>query len=45
LHIPLDNLGKIPPPKGDPSFGLKPVPDDLKYTYLDEKIYILLLLV
>jgi hypothetical protein len=30
-------LGKIPTPKGDPSFELKPLPDDLKYAYLDEK--------
>jgi hypothetical protein len=37
LHIPPDNLGKLPPPKGDPSFELKPLPDDLKYAYLDEK--------
>jgi hypothetical protein len=33
-------LGKIPPPKGDPSFELKSLPDDLKYVYLDEKEYI-----
>jgi hypothetical protein len=37
LHIPPDNLGKLPPPKEDPSFELKPLPDDLKYAYLDEK--------
>jgi hypothetical protein len=37
LRIPPNNLGKIPPPKGDPSFELKPLPDDLKYAYLDEK--------
>ena len=24
LHIPPDNLGVLPPPKGDPSFELKP---------------------
>jgi hypothetical protein len=30
-------LGKLPPPKEDPSFELKPLPDDLKYAYLDEK--------
>jgi hypothetical protein len=35
-HIPPDNLGELPPPKGDPSFELKPLPDDLKYAYLDE---------
>jgi hypothetical protein len=37
LHIPLDNLGELPPPKGDPSFELKPLPQELKYAYLDEK--------
>jgi hypothetical protein len=37
LHIPPDNLGKLPPPKEDPCFELKPLPDDLKYAYLDAK--------
>ena len=37
LHIPPDNLGVLPPPKGDPSFELKPLPENLKYAYLDEK--------
>jgi hypothetical protein len=37
LHIPPDNLGELPPPKGDPSFELKPLPQELKYAYLDEK--------
>ncbi len=37
LHIPPDNLGVLPPPKEDPSFELKPLPDDMKYAYLDEK--------
>jgi hypothetical protein len=37
LHIPPDDLGELPPPKGDPSFELEPLPDDLKYAYLDEK--------
>jgi hypothetical protein len=36
LHIPPDNLGELPPPKGDPSFELKPLPQELKYAYLDE---------
>jgi hypothetical protein len=27
----------LPPPKEDPSFELKPLPDDMKYSYLDEK--------
>jgi hypothetical protein len=37
LHIPPNNLGELPPPKGDPSFELKPLPQELKYAYLDEK--------
>ena len=37
MHIPPDNLGVLPPPKEDPSFELKPLPDDMKYAYLDEK--------
>jgi hypothetical protein len=37
LRIPPDTLGVLPPPKEDPSFELKPFPDDMKYTYLDEK--------
>jgi hypothetical protein len=45
LHIPPDNLGKLPPPKEDPSFELKPLPHDLKYVYLDEKnIYPIIIL-
>ena len=30
-------LGDPPPPKGDPVFKLKQLPDTLKYAYLDEK--------
>ena len=42
LHVEI--LGDPPPPKGDPVFELKPLPDTLKYAYLDEnKIYLLLL--
>ena len=37
LHIPPDNLGFLQPPKEDPSFELKHLPDDMKYAYLDEK--------
>jgi hypothetical protein len=37
LHIPHDNFGVLPPPKEDPSFELKHLPDDMKYAYLDEK--------
>ena len=35
LHV--ENLGDPPPPKGDPVFELKQLPDTLKYAYLDEK--------
>ena len=44
-NLPIESLGGPPPPKGDPLFELKQLPDTLKYAYLDEKIYILLLLV
>ena len=44
-NLPVKILGDPPPPKGDPLFELKPLPDNLKYAYLDEKKYILLLLV
>ena len=35
LHVEI--LGDPPPPKGDLVFELKPLPDTLKYAYLDEK--------
>ena len=35
LHVEI--LGDPPPPKGDPMFELKQLPDTLKYAYLDEK--------
>ncbi|KAI4986121.1 hypothetical protein ZWY2020_018751 [Hordeum vulgare] len=35
LHVEM--LGDPPPPKGDPVFELKQLPDTLKYAYLDEK--------
>ena len=35
LHVEI--LGDPPPPKCDPVFELKPLPDTLKYAYLDEK--------
>ena len=35
LHVEI--LGDPPPPKGDPVFELKPLPDTLKYAYLGEK--------
>ena len=36
-HLPVETLGGPPPPKGDPVFELKQLPDTLKYAYLDEK--------
>ena len=36
-NLPVEILGDPPPPKGDLMFELKPVPDTLKYAYLDEK--------
>ena len=44
-NLTIETLGGPPPPKGDPVFELKQLPDTLKYAYLDEKRYILLLLV
>ena len=35
LHV--ETLGGHPPPKGDPVFELKQLPDTLKYAYIDEK--------
>src|SRR6266511_3554336 len=36
-NLPIETLGGHPPPKGDPVFELKQLPDTLKYAYLDEK--------
>ena len=36
-NLPIETLGGRPPPKGDPVFELKQLPDTLKYAYLDEK--------
>ena len=36
-NLHLEILGDPPPPKGDPVFELKQLPDTLKYAYLDEK--------
>ena len=36
--MPVEILGDPPPPKDDPVFELKPLPDTLKYAYLDEKM-------
>jgi hypothetical protein len=44
-NLPMEDLGTTLPPKEDPVFDLKPLPDDLKYAYIDDKKHILLLLV
>ena len=36
-NLTVEIRGDPPPPKGDPVFELKPLPDTLKYAYLDEK--------
>ena len=36
-NLPIEILGYPPPPKGDPVFEHKPLPDTIKYAYLDEK--------
>ena len=36
-NLPVEILGDPPPPKGDPVSELKPLPNNLKYAYLDEK--------
>ena len=36
-NLPVEIIGDPPPPKGDPVFELKPLPDTLKYAYFDEK--------
>ena len=36
-NLCVEILGDPPPPKGDPVFELKPLPDILKYAYLDQK--------
>src|SRR3954469_6199052 len=43
-NLPVEILGDPAPPKGDPVFELKPLPDTLKYAYLDEKkIYLVII--
>src|SRR3954469_2750058 len=37
-NLPVEPLGILSQPKEDPVFDLKPLPDTLKYAYLDEKI-------
>jgi hypothetical protein len=36
-NLPLEDLGTTLPPKEDPVFDLKPLLDDLKYAYIDDK--------
>jgi hypothetical protein len=36
-NLPVEDLGTTLPPKEDPIFELKPLPDDLKYAYIDDK--------
>jgi hypothetical protein len=36
-NLPMQDLGTTLPPKEDPIFDLKPLPDDLKYAYIDDK--------
>ncbi|KAK1626725.1 hypothetical protein QYE76_001040, partial [Lolium multiflorum] len=35
--LPVEDLGTTPPPKEDPVFDLKPLPDDLKSAHIDDK--------
>ncbi|KAK1579822.1 hypothetical protein QYE76_018584, partial [Lolium multiflorum] len=35
--LPVEDLGTTPPPKEDHVFDLKPLPDNLKYAYIDDK--------
>src|SRR3954462_13681681 len=35
--LPVEDLGTTLPPKEDPVFDLKPLPNDLKYAYIDDK--------
>jgi hypothetical protein len=36
-NLPVEDLGTTLPPKEDRVFDLKPLPDDLKYAYIDDK--------
>ena len=39
-NLPVETLGDPEPPKVDPVFELKPLPDTMKHAYLDEnKLY------
>ena len=44
-NLPIETLGGPPPPKGDPVFELKQLPNTLKIPILMKRRYILLLLV
>ncbi|KAK1615713.1 hypothetical protein QYE76_021230 [Lolium multiflorum] len=35
--LPVEDLGTTPPPKEDPVFDLKHLPDNLKYAHIDDK--------
>ncbi|KAK1698954.1 hypothetical protein QYE76_015651 [Lolium multiflorum] len=35
--LPVEDLGTTPPPKEDPVFDLKPLPDNHKYAHIDDK--------
>jgi hypothetical protein len=36
-NLPMEDLGTTLPPKEDSVFDLKPLPDNLKYAYIDDK--------
>ena len=36
-NLPIETLEGPTPPKGDPVFEIKQLPDTLNYAYLDEK--------
>ena len=36
-NLKVEDLGKTLPPKEDPVFDLKPLPDNLKYAHIDDK--------
>jgi hypothetical protein len=43
-NLPVEDLGTTLPPKEDLVFDLKPLPDDLKYAYIDDKkIYLVII--
>src|SRR4051812_2102287 len=43
-NLPVEPLGTFSQPKEDPMFDLKPLPETLKYAYLDEKkIYLVII--